>query len=68
MHKHFDNLMILCVALNTVALSLTRYGISQSEENVISFINNIFTYIFIFEMAIKLIGMGLKGNLREKWN
>ena len=49
---------MLCVIFNTVILTLD--GIV--EDNItFQLMNLIFTYIFLTEMIIKIIGFGIKG-------
>ena len=50
----FDNFMTLCVLVNSICLALDRYGIPEEEEAVLTQMNNIFTYIFIFEFGAKI--------------
>lgn len=60
--------MTVCVACNTVVLALDWYGISDEEEASLTQINQIFTYIFISELGIKLISIGPIAYLRDKMN
>ena len=64
----FDNLMTLAVAINTIVLSLDRHGISESDEATLTSMNTYFTYIFIGEMGLKLIGQGPVGYLQDRMN
>lgn len=53
--------MTLCVLINTVILALDHYGIEEDFEEVLTTMNLVFTIIFIIEMGLKLIGLGLIG-------
>ena len=61
----FDNLMMLCVFLNTVVLSLD--GLVQEEELLNTF-NFWFTIIFAVELGLKIIGLGVKEYIRDTMN
>jgi hypothetical protein len=60
--------MTLAVGINTVVLALDHHGISAEDEALLTEMNNYFTYIFITEMALKLIGLGPLGYIRDKMN
>jgi hypothetical protein len=64
----FDNFLTIAVFINTVALALDRYGISAEEANNLSVMNTIFTWIFIVEAVLKIIGLGIVKYLKDKMN
>lgn len=64
----FDNFMTISVAVNTCVLALDRYGIPAEEEAILDDMNTVFTYIFCFELAIKLLALGIKKYVKEKMN
>ena len=64
----FENTMTFCVLLNTIVMSMDRYGIDEETENVLNAMNLIFTYIFIYEMATKLLAIGPKKYVASRWN
>jgi len=64
----FDNLMTLCVLLNTICLALDRYGQSKQAEENLTFYNSIFTWIFIVEMSLKLLGQGVAKYMADRMN
>jgi len=66
--KFFDTLMSICVFLNTLCLGLDRYGMTEWESNFLSTANFVFTWIFIGEMIMKLIGLGPMKYLHDKIN
>jgi hypothetical protein len=63
-----DNSMTLSVFINTISLALDRYGIDKDLNILLGTFNTIFTWIFIFEMGIKLIGQGLAKYVAERMN
>jgi hypothetical protein len=64
----FDNFLTIAVFINTVALALDRYGISTEEANNLSMMNTIFTWIFIVEAVLKIVGLGIVKYLKDKMN
>lgn len=63
-----DNLMTLCVLFNTICLAMDRYGIDEATSSFLTLANKIFTYIFISEMSLKIVGLGLIKYLKDKMN
>ena len=64
----FDNSLTLAVLLNTIVLSLNHYGISQEMEDALDYYNTWFTYLFIGEMTIKLLAVGVVKYCSDKMN
>jgi hypothetical protein len=64
----FDTSMTFAVLLNTIVLSLDRYGIDESTEEILNSFNSYFTYIFICEMGIKLLARGIKKYCADPMN
>ena len=64
----FDNVMTIAVAINTVVLALDRYNIPADQAALLSSMNSYFTYIFITELGLKVIGLGPIGYLKDKMN
>lgn len=56
------------IILNTITLSIDHYGISDSLNSTLFIINSIFTYIFLLEMILRLIGLGFTEYFRDKMN
>ena len=68
MNPFFEHSMTLCVLVNTVVMSMDRYGISLETERIFNDFNMVFTYIFIYEMGVKLVAIGPKKYSASKWN
>lgn len=64
----FDSLMLGSVLLNTFLMSLDAYGLSEDTKNKYEFYNLIFTWIFIIEMIIKLLAIGVPKYVKEPLN
>ena len=51
----FDNFLTLCVLVNTVVMAMDSYDIAAQTKADLEFLNEVFTWIFIVEMGIKLL-------------
>ncbi|XP_023273227.1 voltage-dependent T-type calcium channel subunit alpha-1H-like [Seriola lalandi dorsalis] len=73
-HKMFDHVVLLFIFLNCITIALERPDIQPNsmERVFLSVSNYIFTVIFVGEMMIKVLAMGLYfGNgvyLQSSWN
>ena len=55
--------------LNTVVLSMEKYPEYDADiTNVLNVANTIFTFVFTFEVVLKLIGLGVSGYSADKFN
>ena len=64
----FEHLMTGCVLLNTVVMSMDHYMIDPGTEAFLDRCSLVFTYIFIYEMFVKLLALGPKKYSSSKWN
>ena len=55
----FVIIILLTIFLNTISLSLDRYPIDPDEIKMLENINIMCTWIFVGEMVIKIIGLGI---------
>lgn len=56
----FENFLTGCVLINTVVMAMDAYDIKDQTKADLEFLNEIFTYIFIVEMTVKLLARGVK--------
>lgn len=63
-----DYFLTFCVSLNTICLALDRYGIDETTSTFLTWANKVFTYIFISELGLKLLGLGPIKYLKDKMN
>ena len=56
----FENAMTFSVLGNTIVMAMDAYGIDEELENQLTFYNEVFTWIFIVEMCMKLLAIGPK--------
>lgn len=67
-YKHTNTVIILVVIMNTTCLAYDHYGISKKSENDLQMINVAFTYFFVCELVLKIIGLGFRTYLRDFMN
>ncbi|XP_041838955.1 voltage-dependent T-type calcium channel subunit alpha-1I-like [Melanotaenia boesemani] len=73
-HKLFDYVVLVFIFLNCITVALERPRILQGslERLFLTVSNYIFTAIFVTEMTVKVVSMGLylgeKAYLRSSWN
>ena len=60
--------MILVVCLNSMILSFEYYGMSPEMDNAITTMNLVFNIIFICELAIRIISLGITEFCRDAMN
>jgi len=66
-NKLLQNFIFFCIIANTIILSLSWYGQSESIIRNVDNINIIFTTIFAIEFIIKVIGYGERFFI-DSWN
>ena len=66
--KYFNHFINFSIVLNTIVLAMDRYPINSTELRILESINIGFYCIFFLEMVMKMIGMGVKGYMRDKFN
>ena len=57
----FGKIVLIAVFMNTISLGMEGMNMSENTRSLRSKSNTWFTYIFIIEMVLKLIGLGLVG-------
>lgn len=62
----FENFLTLAVLLNTISMAMDSYSIEPETQNVLTQLNNVFTWIFIVEMCLRLLAVGVKKYLSDK--
>lgn len=64
----FDNFMTVSVLINTIVMAMDRYGIGDEEARALEEMNQVFTWIFIGEMSLKLVALGPGGYCSDRMN
>ena len=67
-HRYFEFTMTAAIIVNTFLLALDRYPISPDAAGILEDFNEILTWVFIVEMAIKNLGHGIKGYVKDSFN
>lgn len=60
--------MTLAILINTLVLAMDRYPITYESNSYLEFVNTVLSYIFIAEMGIKLLGMGIRLYCDDSFN
>lgn len=67
-HPYFSNLIMLVILGNTVVLALDHYPMPAQLDSDLEIINFGLSCVFIMEMLLKLIGLGLRQYSRDRFN
>lgn len=63
------NFVVYCLIIfNTITLALYRYDESKEQQRILAILDVFFVWIFTLEMILKLIGVGLRNYIRDKFN
>jgi hypothetical protein len=54
--------------MNTIILALDSYPLDAEKDAVFSKINSVLTWIFLGEMIMKLIGLGVSTYVNDRFN
>ena len=66
--SNYDSFFTFFVMLNTVTLSMEKYGIDEGTKEFLEMTNVYFTWIFIYEMFAKIGGIGIGKYLADRMN
>ena len=64
----FTVFIALCIIGNTIVLGFDRYPIDTQTERMIEFFNTMFYVVFLLEMILKFLGIGIKLYFKDKAN
>ena len=68
MNIMFQIFIYFCVILNTAILACDRHPISPKESFIYDNINFALTWVFFIELIIKLLGLGLREFVKDRFN
>mmetsp|Transcript_7919 Transcript_7919/g.28130 ORF Transcript_7919/g.28130 Transcript_7919/m.28130 type:complete len:2171 (-) Transcript_7919:130-6642(-) len=57
-HKYFDNFIISCIVVNSIALALEAHNMDSDLRSFLDVFENVFAAVFMVEMVVKLIAAG----------
>lgn len=66
--KYFNWLIVALIVLNTKILTLEYHNMPNELDYILKISNYFFTTVFVVETIMKLIALGVKRYLEEKWN
>ncbi|XP_014366903.2 voltage-dependent T-type calcium channel subunit alpha-1G isoform X2 [Papilio machaon] len=66
--KYFDLAIAGVIGLNVVTMAIEYYRMPPALEYALKIFNYFFTAVFILEAAMKLVALGIKIYLKDKWN
>lgn len=56
----FHSVILFCISLNTICLSLDQFpSLPRQQVEIIAFLNLLFSFIFLFEMLITHLAIGV---------
>lgn len=64
----YDDFFTFVVLLNSVTMAMNSYGMTEEREYFLEQSNFVFTWIFIYEMYVKILGIGIKKYLADGMN
>ena len=67
-HQWFTYFINFIIIANTATLAQDRYPTQQQNQDLLESINSIFFAIFLVEMMMKIIGLGLRTYVTDKFN
>jgi Ion transport protein len=65
---YFQTIVTLLILGNTVVLALDEHPEDYLYYSKLEFINTVFSIFFIFEMLVKLVGLGVRGYFQDTYN
>ncbi|XP_050514563.1 voltage-dependent T-type calcium channel subunit alpha-1G isoform X3 [Diabrotica virgifera virgifera] len=66
--KYFDLAIALVIGLNVITMATERYHMPDYWEYALRIFNYFFTAVFILESTMKLVALGIKIYVKDKWN
>lgn len=64
----YNFFVFLLILFNTIVLASDDYPQSLEKEAVLSALNDFFTWAFLVEMVIKMVGLGVNNYMHDKFN
>jgi hypothetical protein len=68
MNQIYSTLILSLIVLNTIILALDKYPIDPEEDATFTKINTFLTWMFLGEMVMKLIGLGVATYVKDRFN
>uniref|UniRef100_UPI0037E91EBE sodium channel protein type 4 subunit alpha B-like n=1 Tax=Semicossyphus pulcher TaxID=241346 RepID=UPI0037E91EBE len=68
MNPYFELIIVLCLIANVVFMAVEHYPMTEQFEKVLSISEQVFTFIFLAEMVLRLVAMDPYGYFQVGWN
>ncbi|CAH6786609.1 Cacna1h [Phodopus roborovskii] len=67
--SHYLDLFItFIICLNVITMSMEHYNQPKSLDEALKYCNYVFTVVFVFEAALKLVAFGFRRFFKDRWN
>ncbi|GAB1300716.1 Voltage-dependent T-type calcium channel subunit alpha-1H [Apodemus speciosus] len=67
--SHYLDLFItFIICLNVITMSMEHYNQPKSLDEALKYCNYVFTIVFVFEAALKLVAFGFRRFFKDRWN
>lgn len=66
--KYFDLAIAAVIGLNVVTMAMEYYMMPLALEYALKIFNYFFTAVFILEAVMKLVALGIRLYMKDKWN
>uniref|UniRef100_A0A7N5P2X3 Calcium voltage-gated channel subunit alpha1 H n=1 Tax=Ailuropoda melanoleuca TaxID=9646 RepID=A0A7N5P2X3_AILME len=67
--SHYLDLFItFIIGVNVITMSMEHYNQPKSLDEALKYCNYVFTAVFVFEAALKLVAFGFRRFFRDRWN
>ncbi|XP_008048411.1 voltage-dependent T-type calcium channel subunit alpha-1H, partial [Carlito syrichta] len=67
--SHYLDLFItFIICVNVITMSMEHYNQPKSLDEALKYCNYVFTVVFVFEAALKLVAFGFRRFFKDRWN
>ncbi|KAK2097238.1 Voltage-dependent T-type calcium channel subunit alpha-1H [Saguinus oedipus] len=67
--SHYLDLFItFTICVNVITMSMEHYNQPKSLDEALKYCNYVFTVVFVFEAALKLVAFGFRRFFKDRWN
>ncbi|GLE00148.1 hypothetical protein PINS_up008875 [Pythium insidiosum] len=67
-NNFFSSFIVFCILLNTVSLAMDEYPPDRTRQQISETANTVLTIVFSLEMFLKLLGLGWRGYIQDRFN
>lgn len=67
-HDYFEYFIMVSIVLNIIVMAMNYDDASTTYTNVLSYINYFFSFVFVVELVLKHLGLGIKRYWSSGWN